>query len=299
MKRIIRDYFTFSSRERTGILILLILVILVIGINLMLRHYSWPVKDYDYTAYNQQVDSFRKSLSLSDKLVDEDQEIENPSTVQLFPFDPNTATRDEFIQLGIKERIAGRIIAYRTKGGRFGRKEDLMKIYGFDRLTYSTLIPYITIKTQSKNTYKGYQRSEEEIHFTGSMVEINSSDTAELKTLYGIGSVLAHRIVKYRWLLGGFYNTSQLSEVYGISDSLYLTIKNRIRVDTTLLKPIDINEATEAQLGRHPYIGNYTAKAIIAFRKSAGRISSLEELQRNKIIPAGMENKIKIYLVFR
>ena len=49
-------------------------------------------------------------------------------------------------------------------------------------------------------------------------ISINTVDTAEWKKVPGIGSAYAARIVKYRNLLGGFYEVEQLREVYGISD---------------------------------------------------------------------------------
>jgi len=61
---------------------------------------------------------------------------------------------------------------------------------------------------------------------------------------------------------------------------------------------ISANDASEWQLSRHPYIGKYMAKAIVTYRKSNGSISSIEELVKNRIIPAERIDKIKAYLLF-
>ena len=120
-----------------------------------------------------------------------------------------------------------------------------------------------------------------------------------LKRLKGIGPVLASRIVKYRGLLGGYYSVDQLTEVYGISDSLFYTIREHVCIDTSLVRKISINEAGEAQLSMHPYIGRYRAKAILSYRKSVGTISGIEELVKNKIIPEENKKRLKPTCDFR
>ena len=47
----------------------------------------------------------------------------------------------------------------------------------------------------------------------GTLVDVNSADTAELKKIPGIGSGIAGGIVRYRERLGGFYALIQLEEV--------------------------------------------------------------------------------------
>jgi competence ComEA-like helix-hairpin-helix protein len=197
----------------------------------------------------------------------------------------------------MEERIARRILSFREKGGRFREKEDLLKIYGFDRILYTTLTPYIIIPKPEVPAHTMHKPAEEYIH--AHPIELNSSDTSLLEELRGIGPVLASRIIKYRSTLGGFYSVDQLKEVYGISDSLFQTIKNDVTVEPERVRKISINEVSESQLSRHPYIGRYNARAILAYRKSAGCISGLEELVKNKIIPAERKDRINAYLSFQ
>jgi len=120
-----------------------------------------------------------------------------------------------------------------------------------------------------------------------------------LMELRGIGPVLASRIIKYRTLLGGYYSVDQLKEVYGISDSLFQSIKNNVLVEPAQISRISINEASEGQLSRHPYIGRYRARAIVSYRKTAGCILSVEELVRNKILPEEEKVRMNAYLSFQ
>ena len=69
----------------------------------------------------------------------------------------------------------------------------------------------MTFKTKlKKNSISAYERK------VITQFEINAADTLNFRTLKGIGEVLSSRIVKYRKLLGGFYSTHQLTEVYGV-----------------------------------------------------------------------------------
>ena len=64
----------------------------------------------------------------------------------LFPFNPNTASREELLRLGFAPRAVDMIEKYRAKGGKFRRKKDFQRLYCVDSLAYSTLESYITTK---------------------------------------------------------------------------------------------------------------------------------------------------------
>lgn len=102
---------------------------------------------------------------------------------------------------------------------------------------------------------------------TDEMVELNSADTTRLKMLRGIGSGYAKMIVAYREKLGGFYDISQLLEVYKFPDETYQKIKHQLSADTTLIRKIKVNEATVKQLKSHPYISYYQALSIVENRE--------------------------------
>ncbi len=110
-------------------------------------------------------------------------------------------------------------------------------------------------------------------------VELNSADTLTLQLLYGIGPTLARRIVRYRERLGGFRSSSQLLEVYGISQSVLDRIEGQLSVDTTLVRTIVLDTVSLKQLLRHPYIEYYQARDIIALRNRGVRFRSTDDLR--------------------
>lgn len=130
------------------------------------------------------------------------------------------------------------------------------------------------------------------------IIELNSSDSSELTKLAGIGPVYAYRIIKYRNLLGGFYNNNQIKEVYGLKEETFLKIKNHITINPRLIKGILIDTAGFKTLVRHPYIGKERTLKIINFRKKN------PQLQEKDLLSAGIFdtiqwNKVKPYILFQ
>jgi DNA uptake protein ComE-like DNA-binding protein len=295
MSKKLKEYLNFSPLERTGLILLLAVIICLVTGNLLLNKAHLPEIEYDYSRYERQIESVKKDFinTPSQAVIKQNKE---KTEHKPFRFDPNKASVYELEKAGIKKNIACRIIAYRKKGGRFLKKEDLMKIYGFDSVQYALINPYIEIQPDITTTQAGLNHGETAQTF---IIELNTTDTTCLKKLQGIGSVLSSRIIKYRELLGGFFSVRQLHEVYGITDSLFSQIEPYLKADTTLIKKLNINEASMNQLIRHPYVGEYTARAILTYRKTCGTIKSFDELVTNKIIAPSEKNKIKPYFLLR
>jgi DNA uptake protein ComE-like DNA-binding protein len=130
------------------------------------------------------------------------------------------------------------------------------------------------------------------------VVDINRCDTSELIRLYGIGSVLSVRIIKYRNLLGGFSSVNQLREVYGLSVETYDRIKDQIFVDTMMISTINVNSASYKNLIRFPYFDKNEVASILKYRDFKGGVSGLYELVDNKLITEEKALKVRSYLRF-
>lgn len=127
-------------------------------------------------------------------------------------------------------------------------------------------------------------------------VELNSADSLALLPLPGIGPVLAGRIIKYRRLLGGYYTTTQLREVYGLREESFLLLDGRIKVDTSLLVRINLNEATFRDLLRHPYLDMEHVKALMAYRDFTGSFEEIAEIREAELMPDSVFARIHHYL---
>lgn len=254
MKKALKDFFTYSSRERTGMVVLLMLVIVAMAANILLRYFPCRSVAREEAVYVRELEHFRDSLS----------RIESGSD----------AGRDET----------------RLTGGRSGFPD-------WDREKESAKAGSLH---QTPRDDPGQRRSlpAQSTFRRKILVEINTADSAALKQLRGIGPVLASRIMKYRSLLGGYHSVDQLTEVYGISDSLCDALREYIYTDSSLIRRIPVNESGETRLGMHPYIGKYRARAIVAYREYAGTISGIDELVKNKIIPEESREKVEMYLDF-
>ncbi len=142
------DYFQFSVRERWAVLILIGLVFLVRWLP------SWLPATLPVLATNSppsvdsvQVQQVLAPLPLSPKRnvqADGPSKDEVPVStprIELFPFNPNSISVDDWMKLGLDRRMAERIGRYREIGGRFRKPEDIRKIYGLSASLAGQLLP--------------------------------------------------------------------------------------------------------------------------------------------------------------
>jgi DNA uptake protein ComE-like DNA-binding protein len=129
-------------------------------------------------------------------------------------------------------------------------------------------------------------------------LNLNTCDSLMLEKLPGIGFILSARIIKYRNLLGGYSDKSQLNEVYGLSAETYALIENRVFADSSEINRININKAAYRDLIRHPYFEAAEVTSIIKYKEIIGRVGSLKQLVDNNILTSEKAKKISPYLSF-
>ena len=151
----------------------------------------------------------------------------------------------------------------------------------------------VTKRNKIKPTSYTYKKSYPKIS-----IELNSADTTMLKQIYGIGSVLSNRIVRYRDLLGGFHSKNQLLNVYALDTNVYEDFKHQISVDLSLVQKIDINFASANELSKHPFISYKLANSIVNYRSNHGKFSRDYELMNLYLIDTVTFNILLPYLDF-
>lgn len=214
--------------------------------------------------------------------------IPSVQTKELFVFDPNKATDDEFLRLGLSVKQIAIIRNYQNKGGIFKNKEGFFRMWGLRDDQKKALSNFIVIE--------GIKDSHtEKVALKSLSIELNSADSIQLKQLPGIGDKLSKRIVKYRDILGGFYSVAQLKEVYGLSEQTILQLQDKVTLDITKIRKLDVNFADVNELSRHPYLQKNLARQIVKFRTKNGSIHDLAVLRDSMILNIDDYNRLKPY----
>jgi len=257
---------------------------------------SWFIRQpHDFSKETKELDSLIATLKwepVKDTLIVKSADF----STKLFSFNPNLATKEQLIELSFTNSLANRIVNYRLKGGKFGVKSDLMKIYGMDSTLFNKIQLFIDLPEKKLKESQALKSVEKEkpayVKF-----DLNTADTAQLIKIYGIGAKLSSRIVTYREKLGGFVTDSQLSEVYGLDSVVIKELLLKSFIEKGFQpKLVNINLASEQVLNVHPYIKHKLAKVIVAYRAQHGLFQSLDELKKITLIDEQKFQKIKPYL---
>ena len=286
LKRWVQSTIGASSKEANAFIILLPALFLIIFSQPLYR-WIWIGNEPLTVQETFLVDSLVEQKKLESKPVRD--------SILLRTFNPNSASIDELVATGIPKAVANRIDQYRAKGGKFRIKSDLAKIYGLDSLLYLSLKPYIDLPEKidfSKNVTSSETRAR--------IIEydLNIADTADFKSVRGIGPVLATRIIKYRERLGGFVNADQLKEVFGLDSLVILELKKFYVGMDFIPAKLKINQLDELDLDRHPYLSLKQAKAILTFKAQHGKFQSGDDLKKVKLLDDKTIQKLLPYISF-
>lgn len=299
-----KDFFYYSKSERRAVYALCILIaLLLVGI--------WVVPEVagPLVADAPKVDSvalkaFEKEVRSKHDSSNKQKRSESvQSPVSLTAFDPNKADSIELSGLGLPSYVVRNILKYREKGGRFLTAESFSRIYGLTPEQFEVLKPYIRISESQKpkqrkaDTVVVLRKEEIKKIFKypeGTLVELNTADTTELKKIPGIGSGIAKAIVAYRNRLGGFYALHQLEEVNHVDAFLIKWFK----LEKPVAPALNVNEAGLEVLRAHPYINFYQAKTIVEHRRKKGKIKSLSQLSLYEEFTEKDLERLSAYLKF-
>lgn len=288
--------FGFSKKELRGITVLLLLIVI-----------TW-VTPMIYEACHKPAPLYFERVKAAERALTLPSGTEKPaSSVVYSPFDPNNLSVTEWRKLGLLPRQIKNIKNFEAKGGRFRKKEDLLKLYTISANDYKRLEPFIQIKEAQKKEVVSVQRDSiaaqryqapiTQLSKTFAHVELNTADSTSLLALPGIGPVFASRIVRYRNLLGGFYAIEQLKEVYGMDSLRYQQVAPLLYVEDEKKTRIALNTADFELLRRHPYIKDKYARLIVQYRKQHGAFKKIEDLLEIVLIDPEYLRKIAPYLM--
>ena len=306
------DYFTFTRKERIGLILLGILIIVVFFLPMFFKKRNvGAITAVDTTWIN----SLKASIG-TDQPVENDHNdnearayqfdtsrafVSHDAPARLFVFDPNTLPANGWKKLGLRDKTIQTILNFRNKGGQFKKTEDLQRIYGLPRTEYERLVPYVVIETTVKEkapvvlAHKTI-RAAGRFSPVNSFIDINTADTSAYIALPGIGSKLAGRIVNFRTRLGGFYSIEQVGETFGLPDSTFKKIKPYLRLADSTVKKLNVNMASGDELKTHPYIKWQMANAIVAYRQEHGVFTKIEDIRKVVAVTVDDYKKISRYI---
>jgi DNA uptake protein ComE-like DNA-binding protein len=128
----------------------------------------------------------------------------------------------------------------------------------------------------------------------GEHVVLNTADTTILKTVPGIGSYFAKKVVEYGQRLGGYVSVDQLDEI----EDFPLDAKDFLTIEGASPRKLNVNTLSLNELRRHPYINFYRAKAITDYRRLHGPLKSLQDLRLSKDFPQEAIRRLEPYVEF-
>ena len=234
-------YFIFSEKERKGIIVLGVILTLSIIFTLLVPHKN---------------DSVGRASPLT------------IPKLHLFTFDPNTIDSANAIQLGIPIKQVNTLLHYREKGGRFYKKEDILKLYGLDPVIAHQLIPFIELKpTGSTSKWGRYTTNDKGNNYESNYddayqyktniykennygpwlkmnnravswtIDVNEADANEWHDKTKLPMNIVHQIINYKNHLGGFTHPLQLKKVYGLADTDFQNLRPHLVVQKNF-KPL-------------------------------------------------------------
>lgn len=288
LRLLIRAFFGFSRTETNAFVILLPLILVLLFSEPLYRQFY-----FDRDSFIFDIDRTDSLLASMDRKYPDSLRASKPvsNTVHFYPFDPNMIQAHQYVSFGLPEKVASRIERYREKGGRFFKKEDLLRIYGMDTGWFLQAKKWITIPpvlSQNKKPERKIQSRE--------VLDINVADSTQLLAVYGIGPVLCKRILTFRDKLGGFVSMDQLKEIYGLDTSVVRNMKKRFIVSPEFHpRTINLNTASLEELDSHPYISRKEAQAIITYRLQHQAFLSIDQVGAIKLLDQKWVDRARPY----
>lgn len=309
-RQFLKDYFNFTKKERQGVILTGVLILFPILFSFF-SPYFIKEENIDFTQFENEIarlriDSSTKkwySKNSDDEYFNDHTPVnyEKFKVSKAFVFDPNTATIEDWVNLGVRQRTAETIQKYIAKGGRFYQPGDLKKIWGLSKTDADRLTPYVNIKNPAKEQpdYEKKLYPERSYSFTPRTIEkvdINVADSTAYIALPGIGSKLSKRIISFRDKLGGFYSIDQVGETFLLPDSTFQKIKPYLTMGNSPVKKLNINTSSIDEMKIHPYIRYHLANAIFQYRQQHGNFNSIDQVKKILIITEEIYLKVFPYL---
>lgn len=286
-------YFNFSKLQQSGLLVLLVLIVILQTIYFFVD-FGLPIKENlekeKWIAIQTEIDSLKETTFIKGSKLD--------------PFNPNFISDYKGYKLGMTVNEIDRLLSFRKQNKFVNSAEEFQKVTQVSDSLLRRIAPYfkfpdwVTKKTKWKtfpnSSFPTFVKKEKTV-----VVDINNATLEELIKVYGVGEVIAQRILSYKESFGGFVAMEQLNEVWGLSPEVLANLNKRFKVGPfSGIKKVDINNASIKELAQFPYFKYTLAKQIVIYRSMNGTINSIDDLIKIKNFPVDKAKIIGLYLDF-
>lgn len=302
MKTSLFNYLRFTRAERNGTFTLLFLAGVLFAIPEVTRQFG-PRHSTDFSAFLTETRAFRFAVA---------QPFESP-TKALFAFNPNTASLEDFIRLGLSEKVAKTICNYRNKGAQFRKPADFQKIWSLDSADYHRLLPYLRFESPGeKQVEKQTGKPPAELF----SFDPNSATDSDLQRL-GLSPRTIKSILNYRAKGGQFRKKEDLEKIYTLDPEDYARISPFATFPEILAGAeksyagnhagtrsekliahgsVDINRASLEAWMTLPGIGEIRARQLVNYREKLGGFRSMEQIREMTGLPDSVFQGIRPFL---
>ena len=286
-------YFKFSKQQRIGLLVLFSCIVLL-QTSYFFLDFSQPAKESTgkerWMAVQLEIDSL-KSVNRKD-------------IPRMFPFNPNFISDYKGYKLGMSVEEIDRLLSYRKQNKYVNSAEEFQKVTQISDSLLQVIAPYFKFPywVNQKTKKKIISTANSSVFFKKKeivVMDINKASLEDLIRVYGIGEIIAQRILIYREALGGFVAMEQLNEVWGLSPEVLINLNKHYKViSTSIIKKVPINTASIKELAQFPYFKYPLAKQIVIYRSMNGTIENSDDLIKIKNFPVEKAKIISLYLDF-
>ncbi len=274
LRNLLKNYFWFTSSQLKGLILLILINFLLLSL-LLNKNINSEKTVYNNNAFQKEVFDFYASLrpvfnkNLYNRL--DRYIIARYDTLKLFPFDPNTATDEQFRRLGLTEKQIRNIREYQQRGGRFITKDDFKKVYSIRTRQYLILKPYILLPDR-----KSHVSVPKLFYF-----DPNTVSEKQLQQL-GFTKKQAAAIIRLRNKGWKFYNAADFAKLNFVSDEMFTKLKPYIRIDKSKLIP-ELNSANFYDIF-YLVKDKKIASVIKKYRDRLGGFYSFDQLKEIKVL---------------
>ena len=284
-------YLKFTRGQRNGLLVLF-------GIIIILQFFYWFI---DGNARNVNSLDAKDWLSLQTKI--DELKGNTAKSISIYPFNPNFISDYKGYKLGMSVEEIDRLHTFRKTNRFVNSTAEFQKVTGVSDALLNKISPFFNfpdwVENKQNGGFKKYSKFGYKEKTKAIKIDINLATKEDLIKVYGVGEVIANRIIAQRNSLKGFVVMEQLNEVWGLSPEVIENINSQFCVSKAPeLELIDINNASLKELSQFIYFKYALAKQILIYRSMNGDFKNIEDLSKIKGFPVDKAKIIALYLKF-